>query len=146
MTVHGAAAVGGGSALSAPALDDALVAVALAGAGDIHEVAHLEGVGLHEVADVQLGGVLQVELTEILLGSHVRLLQVAQLALGELALGHILEAHLDGGIAFLLSGLLLGDHAGARLDHGNGDHVTVLIEDLGHPDLLADDCFHVFSS
>ena len=146
MTVDGAGTVSLLQAVRAVALDDALIAVALAGAGDIHEVAHLEGVGLDDIADVQLGGVVQIELAQVLLGSDLSLLQVAQLRLGELALGHVLIAQLDGLIAFLLGSLLLNNGAGSRLDDSDGDHMAVFIEDLGHAHFFADDCFHVFSS
>ncbi|MOA67280.1 hypothetical protein D3C78_1943840 [compost metagenome] len=54
------------------------------------------------------------------------------LALGEvLGLG-ILEAHLDGRVAFLLGGLDLGDDVGAQLDDGHRDDRAVLIKNLGH--------------
>ena len=55
MTGNRAAAVGLGAAMGAPALDDAGVAVALAGAGDVDEVAGLEGVSLDHRAQLQLG-------------------------------------------------------------------------------------------
>ncbi|MNL00427.1 hypothetical protein D3C87_1208600 [compost metagenome] len=64
------------------------------------------------------------------------LVEVALLTLGQvLGLG-VGEAHLDGLVAFLLGGLDLGDEAGARLDDGHGDDLTVGIEDLGHAQLL----------
>ena len=72
---------------------------------------------------------------------------MTQLRLGELALGHVLVAQLNGVVAVLLLGLLLHDGAGARLDDGDRDHVARFIEDLRHADLLADDgLFHVSSS
>ena len=117
--------------------------MALAGAGDVHEVALFKGVGLHDVAHVQLGGVLQVKLTQILLGGNAGLVQVAHLGLGQLALGDILEAQLHGGVAFLLGSLLLDDGAGTRLDHGDGNDLAVFVEDLRHTDFLANDCLHV---
>ena len=146
VTADGAAAVGLLQAVGAVALDDAGVAVALGDAGDIHEVAGLEGVGLDDVADVQLGGVVQVELTQVLLGGSAGLVQVAHLGLAQLALGDILEAQLDSLIAFLFGSLLLHDHAGTRLDDGDGDHMAVLVKNLGHAHFFADDRFHVYSS
>ena len=133
-------------AVGTVALDDALIAVALADAGDIHEVARLEGISLHDVAHVQLGGILQVELPQVLLGSHAGLVQVALLGLGELALRDVLKAQLDRLIAFLFGSLLLHDHAGTRLDHGDGDHMAVLVKNLGHAHFFADDRFHGCSS
>ena len=142
--MDGAAAVAGGGALCAPALDDALIAVALADTGDINEVASLEGVSLHNVADVQLGSVVQVEFAQVLFGRHASLVQVAHLALGQLLLGHILVAQLNRIVAFLLGSLLLNDRAGSRLNDGDGDHVAVLVKNLGHAHFFADDCLHVY--
>ena len=146
LTGHRAGAVGLLQAVGTVALDDALIAVALADAGDIHEVARLEGISLHDVAHVQLGGILQVELPQVLLGSHAGLVQVALLGLGELALRDVLKAQLDRLIAFLFGSLLLHDHAGTRLDHGDGDHMAVLVKNLGHAHFFADDRFHGCSS
>ena len=143
MTMDGAAAVAHGGALGAPALDDALVAVALGGAGHVYEVTLLEGVGLDDVAGVELSGVLQVELAQVLLGGHASLVQVAHFGLGELPLGNVLIAQLNGVVAVLFGSLLLNDHAGTRLDNGDGDHLAVFVEDLRHANFLADDCFHV---
>ena len=143
VTVDRAAAVAHRSTLSAVALDGALIAVALAGAGHVHKVALFEGVSLDDVADVQLGRVLKVELAQVLLGADGCLVQVAHLGLGQLTLGDILVAQLNGRIALFLDSLLLNDRAGTRLDDGDGDHLAVFVEDLRHADFLADDCFHV---
>ena len=144
VTMDGAAAVAGGGALCTPALDDALITVALADTGDINEVASLEGVSLHNVADVQLGSVVQVEFAQVLLGRHASLVQVAHLALGQLLLSHVLVAQLNRIVAFLLGSLLLNDRAGSRLNDGDGDHVAVLVKNLGHAHFFADDCLHVY--
>ena len=141
--MHGAAAVGGGSALGAPALDDAGVALALADAGDIHFVAFLEGVRLDDVADVHLRGIVQTELVQHAQRAGFRLVEVALLGLGELALTDFVEAQLNGGVAFLFDCLLLDHFAGAGLNDRDGHDLALLIEDLGHADLLADDgLFH----
>ena len=143
MTVNGAAAVTHGSTACVPTLHDALIAVTLGGAGHVNEVALFESVRLDDVADVQLGGVVQVELAEILLGSHARLVQVTHLGLGQLALGDVLKAQLHSGVAFLLGSLLLDNGAGTRLNNSNGDDLAVFVEDLRHTDFLANDCLHV---
>ena len=96
----------------------------------------------HDLGMARQHGV-QVELAQILLGSHTRLVQVAHLGLGQLALGDILEAQLHSGVAFLLGSLLLDDGAGTRLDNGDGDDLAVFVEDLRHTDFLANDCLHV---
>ena len=74
------------------------------------------------------------------------LVQVALLGLGELALRDVLKAQLDRLIAFLFGSLLLHDHAGTRLNHGDGDHMAVLVKNLGHAHFFADDRFHGCSS
>ena len=134
--------------MGAVALDDALVAVALAGAGDVHPVALGEHGAVDDIAHLHVSRLVQLELLEDLLQDPLAgLLQMAQFRLGELALGHVLEAQLNGVVAVLLHGLLLHHSAGARLNDGDRDDVARLVEDLRHADLLADDgLFHVFSS
>ena len=145
VTMHGTAAVGGGGTLCAAALDGALVAVALGGAGDVDVIALGEDVSLDLVADVHLGGLFQLELLQVLLEGDARLGEVASLGLAQLGFLDVLKAQLHGGVAVFFVGLLLSDDAGSRLDHGDGDHVAGLIEDLGHAHFLADDSFlHVF--
>ena len=149
VTMHRAGTVCLFQAGSTVALNNALVAVALADAGDVHAVARGEHVSLQLVADLVLGAVVQTELLQDLLElGHAGLLLMADLGLGELALSNRLITQLNGLIAILLGGLLLHHGAGAGLDHGHRDHVASFIEDLGHADLFADDRFlHVgFSS
>ena len=119
LTDHRAGAVGLLQTMGAVALDDALIAVALADAGDIHPVAGGEDIRLQLVAHLVLGAVVQTEL----------------------ALLNLAEPHLHGLVSVLLGGLLLHHGAGAGLDHGDGDHMAGLIEDLGHADLFSDDRF-----
>ncbi len=70
-------------------------------------------------------------------------------------LGHALgfdelhEAQLDGLIAVLVDGLLLHDDAWPGLNHGDGNNGSVILNDLGHADFLANqsvDHFCVLSS
>ena len=146
MTVNRAAAVGLLLDAGAAALDHALIAVALADAGDVHAVAGSEGGGGDLIAHIQLSGLVQFELLEHP-QSLASLLAVAQLRLGELALGDFVEAQLNGGVAVFFLGLLLHHGAGARLDDGDRDDLAGFIEDLRHADLLADNgLFHVYSS
>ena len=55
-----------------------------------------------------------------------------------------LKAQLNRIVAFLLGSLLLNDRAGSRLNDGDGDHVAVLVKNLGHTHFFADDCLHVY--
>ena len=147
VTVDRAAAVAGGRTALAEALDNAGVAVTLADTGDVDLVAFREHVGLHDVADFELAGILKTELLEMLDHAHAGFLQVTLLAVRELLLGYFLVTELDCLVSFLLLGHLLHDHAGAGLDDGHGNDLASLIEDLRHADLLADDGFlHCISS
>ena len=132
--------------VSAPALDDALIAVTLADAGHVHAIAHGEHGGVDLVAHVELGGVIQLELLQDA-QDLAGLLAVAHLGLGQLALGNFLKSQLNGGVAVLFLGLLLHHGAGACLDDSDRDDLAGFIEDLGHAQLLADNgLFHVYSS
>ena len=51
------------------------------------------------------------------------------------------EAELDGAVAVVVGGADLGDDAGPGLDHGHRDDLVVLVPDLGHAELLAQDPF-----
>ena len=119
----------------------------LADTGDVDLVAFREHVGLHDVADFELAGILKTELLEMLDHAHAGFLQVTLLAVRELLLGYFFVTELDCLVSFLLLGHLLHDHAGAGLDDGHGNDLASLIEDLRHADLLADDGFlHCISS
>src|SRR3954447_11017395 len=73
----------------------------------------------------------------------VVLLQVPELRLGEPVLANLAVRDLDGVVAVDV-GLLDRDHrTGAGLDHGDRGHLTgLLIEDLGHAQLLSDNALH----
>ena len=142
VAVDRAAAVGVALDGRAVALDNALEAVALAGAGHVHVVAGGEDVGGEHVAHLILGAVLQGELLQnLLVLGEAGLFLVADLGLGKLALRNLLKPQLNGLVAILLGGLLLHHGAGAGLDQGDGHHPAGFIEDLGHADLFADDRF-----
>src|SRR3546814_12895675 len=68
------------------------------------------------------------------------LLELAELGLGDL--GGLLrsEGDLEGGVAVVLVCLDLHDAAGLDPEDGHGDDAVVVIPDLGHAYLLADDC------
>ena len=59
----------------------------------------------------------------------------------DLAGGDVAEAQLHGLVAVAFHGLLLHHGAGASLDHGDGNDLAVLIEQLSHAQFLADDTF-----
>ncbi len=134
-------------AVEIPALDHARVAFALAHAGNVHVFSGFKNVGLDQIAHIELADILQPQLPQGLLGGDAALVEVALQGLGE-ALGLLVaEAYLNRLVAIVFGGLFLRYHAGAGLDDGDGDHFPLLIEDLRHADLLADDSFfHIFSS
>src|SRR5512133_688249 len=142
---HGA--VGRTAARKVVPLDDAGEALALADAGDVHLGLRLEGAGQDAVAGLGGVGGVHLDLAEHADRGDTQLLAVALLGLGgALAAVGVHEADLAGLVAMLGGGLALHDHAGAGLDDRHGDDLALLIEDLGPPQLLADDSFgHVFS-
>ena len=131
------------AAVGAVALDDALVAVALADAGDVDLVADCENACLNFVADVHLGGLLHAELLEVLLEGNLSLFQMAELRLGQLGFLDVLKAKLYGVVAVFFGGLLLGHDAGAGLDDGDRDEAVVGVPDLGHAELRAQQALHL---
>ena len=141
VTVNRTAAVAGGSSLSAPALDNAGVALTLGDACDVNLVALGKNVRLDNVADVESGAILEAELLEVLFKGNARFFKVTLFRLGELALRLILITELNGLIALFFSGLLLDNDVGTGFNNGYRNDVARLIEDLRHADLFADDSF-----
>ena len=129
----------GGSSLSAPALDNAGVALTLGDACDVNLVALGKNVRLDNVADVESGAILEAELLEVLFKGNARFFKVTLFRLGELALRLILITELNGLIALFFSGLLLDNDVGTGFNNGYRNDVARLIEDLRHADLFADD-------
>jgi hypothetical protein len=68
---------------------------------------------------------------------------VARARLGDLAPGDLAEADLDGVVAVGLGQPDLGDHVGGRGDHGHGDDAVVVVPQLGHAELGAQQALHV---
>src|SRR4051794_36674412 len=123
------------------ALDRALEALALAGAGDLDGLPDLEGLDGHGVADLQLAR-LVAELRERADGWGAGLLEVAELRLGEGLLAHGAEAELDGLVAVGVMGADGGDRARTSLEHGHALDAALFGEPLGHPELLGEDRRH----
>jgi hypothetical protein len=124
------------------ALDRALEALALGDARDLHGLALLEHVDLdllthHELAD------LIPELGQAAQRRGVGLLEVAQLALGDLLLADVAERELHGLVAVTLLGADGGDPAGTGLHDRHALDVAVLgVEDLRHTELASQQCRH----
>ena len=141
MTVNRAGTVGFLQTGSVETLDNACVALALGSAGDVYEVALNEHVSLDNVAELEHRAVLETELLQVLLQGVASLLQVTLLRLVQASFLNILKTELYSIVAVLLLGLELSYNARTCFDYGAGDNLAVSVEDLGHADLLADDCF-----
>jgi hypothetical protein len=70
------------------------------------------------------------------------LLQVAFLALAELALLDLAEGQLHGRVAVAVGVADSGHLAGTGFDHGYGNDAAVLAKDLRHTELLAENRSH----
>ena len=106
-------------------------------AGHVDDVAGGEEGHVELLAD-RVGGVavaLEPELAND--GELGQVLELADLGLGELA--RLLDAELDGGVAVALGRPEHGSRYSARrTDDAHRDHRPVVLEDLGHADLAAD--------
>ena len=131
-----------GAAGEVVALDRALEALADADPCDLDLVAGLEDLDRDGVAGGELAGA--AELDQVPVCGGTRPAEVAELALAELAIGDRLEGELNGLVTVRAGRLHLHNGAGTGLDHGHGrDDSALRIEELGHPELLADYPFHV---
>src|SRR5690606_20005481 len=123
------------------ALDGALEALALRGAGDLDGLADRERLDGDRLADLEpVGGARgDAELLDVAQRRSVRLLEVPELGPGEvLRLGGA-ERELDGLVAVPLQRADRGDRAGAGLEDGHALDVAVFGEHLGHSELAGED-------
>src|SRR3954451_15557502 len=138
---HVVRAVGDRAAAEAVALDGALEALALGDAGDLDLLALLEHVDGQLLADLEALA-LVAKLREVAQRRVAGLLDVAELGLVQLALGHVAVAELHGVVAAVVLGAQARDPARAGLhDRDALDH-AVLDEQLCHPDLRAEQSRH----
>src|SRR5262249_22727095 len=128
-------AVRGGPAAEVVALDRALEALALGDARDLDAGAGLERVDGCVLAERQLAD-LAAELDERAHRRRVRLREVAELGFGEVLLLARAVRELDGLVAVALDGADRRHRARAGLEHGHTRDGAVLLEDLGHAELL----------
>ncbi len=122
-------------------LDRALEPLAFGDAGDADGLAVFECLDGDRVADLQIGHVAKLDQMPLAV-LETGLLEVAQLGLRELLVLAVLERQLDGRVAVGLRRAHLRDRARAGLDDGDRDAVAVVVEQLGHAELLADDARH----
>ena len=84
-------------------------------------------------------GVERAQLDEVASRSDAGLLEVAAQRLRNLAGIDLAEGELDSAVAIGIRGAYLSDNAGAGLDDGHRNDPVVAVEDLGHPQLGAED-------
>ena len=118
-------------------------ALALAGAGDVNLLASSEGVDGELLAHRVRRRVTGADLDQVATGGGARLGEVAGARLVHLAAVDLAEAELDGVVAVGLGQADLGDHVGGRRDHGDGDDAVVLVPELGHAELGAQQTLQV---
>src|SRR5262249_50076276 len=94
------------------------------------------------LADLEPVERLHAELAQELHRRQVARLELAQCGTRHPSLLRAAVAELDGLVAVALHGAHLGDRAGPRLDHGHGNPLALLVEELGHPHLLTDQSDH----
>src|SRR5690606_15986090 len=124
----------------AVALHDAGEALALADRGDIYEVAVGELGHADLLTDLVSAHVVQTELHEADAGFDAGLLVLPGDRLGQLRRLLVTEGHLQRAVAVLLGRADLDDPYGFDLEDSDRDHPVLVVPDLRHADLLADDC------
>ena len=115
---------------------------ALAGADDVDLGHAVEDVGVQLLADRVVAGVLGAQFHQVPPRRHARLGEVPALGTVHLARVDLTEPELDGGVAVHLGGAWVTTRA--RLDDGHR-HEAVVLENLGHPQLLAEETANVLA-
>ena len=140
--MHSLSAVRSALALEAVTFHGAGEALALRGAGDVDEVSVGEDLRRQFLADLVLAGrcfVLKAQLGQVparvdpgggVLPAH----RLVDLARADLAVGK-----LDGAVAIAFRGADASDDVGPGLDDGDRNDAIVLVEDLSHTQLGAED-------
>ena len=107
--------------------------------------ARVEHVRTELLADLVAVESVGAQLDEVPARGDVGRLEVAGDRLGDLARVDLPVGELDGGVAVLLLRADLGDDARPGLDDGHRNDPVVLVEDLGHAELLAQNALCEFA-
>ena len=91
-----------------------------------------------------VSGIRGADLGEVTAGGDASLLEVARGGLFTLRGSICAVGDLDGVVAVGLGGADLGDDVRRDLDDGDGDELVVLVPDLGHAELRAEQALEVF--
>ena len=121
-----------------PALDATLETLTLGGTDDVDLLDIGEIGDGDDLADLVLLAVLDADLTKETNGLDAGLGEVTSHGLVHVLGLDIAETDLDGVIAVGCLSFNLRDSAGASLDDRDGDDVVVLVPNLGHADLAAE--------
>ena len=140
-SVHRADAVRLFQSVLVPSLDDARETVALGDARNVHFVARLEDVRFQLRAHRIGFGVRDPDLFEHFVGFHARFLELPEFRLRQRFLARLDEAEFERRVSVVFHCLDLHHGAGTRFHDRDGNHGSVLREDLGHADFASDDCF-----
>src|SRR5687767_8763892 len=126
-------------ALEAMAFHGAGESLASAHAGDIDEVTRLEDVDSDLLTHGVSRDVVDAQFDQLRTGGNARLFEVAGFRFVQLAQFFVPEGDLQGAVAIGVGRLDLHDATGRDLYHCHGDDAVVLVPNLGHADLEADD-------
>ena len=138
LAVHFVGTVAGLLTAEIVPLHDPGETLALADAGDIHQLASVEHVDPDLLASLIGAHVVEAQLDQLAARSDTRLVQMATLRLSQPigALGSV--GDLKGRIAIGLRPFDLHNAAGLNPQHGNGHDAVVLVPYLGHSYFFAD--------
>ena len=126
--------------LEAPTLDGAGEALALGGTGHIDQGAFREQLGGQFLTRLELFGVIGADFSEVTTRGDASLGEVAGERLGHLGRVNLAVAKLDSLVAVGFFGLDSGHHVGGDVNEGHRNEETVLVPDLRHTELLAQQC------
>src|SRR5699024_9051533 len=114
-------------------------AVGVGCAGAAQEVALVDDLDGDALASLVAGSIRNAALGDVAARGNAGLLEVARLRLVDLTWVDLTECDLDGLAAVDVLGAHLGYDTRPSLDNGNRYDAVLVIEDLGHAELLAQD-------
>src|SRR5213593_4532126 len=113
-------------------------ATSFAGSDDVHKFVRIEDVDHDLIARVCSVFTLNPDFAHEPGRSHIRFFEMTRHWFRDtFGLHELDESELHGVVTVFLLRLSLDDNAGARLNHGDGNSRSVVIEQLRHPDFLA---------
>ncbi|BAF53575.1 hypothetical protein cgR_0606 [Corynebacterium glutamicum R] len=129
--------VAGTLASEAMALHSAGVALTLGGTGDVNELDVVEDFNGNVLSNLVTGDIVHTNLGDVAAGGNACFLEVTSQWLVHLAWVDFAVGDLDGVVAIGLNGANLGNYAWTRFNDGNRNNAVLLVEDLSHAELGA---------